>query len=132
MLSAGHRMGVIIGMWIAVGIGLWGIGIYGAETGRDAGWLIALTILLPVLTTIILSGALPGFSFRPPSQEKTKRQQDRKLALLLELMDEDERMAFKEALRQQVLGGESDGELPYEAELLEAIGHEEATSHRRR
>ena len=78
MLSASHRMAVIIGMWVAVGIGLWGVGIYGAETGRDAGWLFALAIILPVLTTIILSGALPGFSFRPPSEEKTKRESGRR------------------------------------------------------
>ena len=128
MLSAGHRMAVIIGMWVAVRIGLWGVGIYGAQTGRDVGWLFALAILLPVFTTIILSGALPGFSFRPPGQKKAKHHPDDKLALLLELMDEDERMAFKEALKQRVLGRESDGELPYDVGLLDAIEQEEVTS----
>jgi hypothetical protein len=85
-----------------------------------------------VFTTIILSGALPGFSFRPPAEGKTKRESGSKLALLLELMDEDERMAFKESLKQQVLGGESDGELPFEAGLLEAVEQEEAASRRSR
>jgi hypothetical protein len=130
MLSAGHRMAVIIGMWVAVGIGLFSVGIYGAETGRDVGWLFVLTILATMFTTIILSGAVPGFSFRSLTQEKAKRQSDSKLALLLKLMDEDERMAFKEALKQQALKSESDGELPYDVELLEAIEQEEAASRR--
>jgi hypothetical protein len=128
MLSAGHRMGVIIGMWIAEGIGLFGIAIYGAQTGRDVGWLFVVAILLPVFTTIILSGAVPGFSFRPTGQEKAKHHPDDKLALLLELMDEDERIAFKESLKQRVLGSEGDGELPYDVGLLDAIEQEEVTS----
>jgi hypothetical protein len=130
MLSAGHRMAVIIGMWVAVGIGLFSVGIYGAETGRDVGWLFVLTILATMFTTIILSGAVPGFSFRSPTQEKAKRQSDSKLALLLELMDEDERTAFKEALKQQALKSESDGELSYDVELLEVIEQEDAASRR--
>jgi hypothetical protein len=128
MLPAGHRMGVIIGMWMAIGVGLFGVAIYGSESGRDVGWLFVLAILLPAFTTLILSGALPGFSFRTSAQEKTKRQPDGKLALLLELMDEDERMAFKESLKQRVLDSTSDGELP--AELLEAV--DEATSRARK
>ena len=130
MLSASQRMAVIIGMWVAVGIGLFSVGVYGAETGRDVGWLFVLTILLTMFTTLILSGGVPGFSFRPPAQDKAKHQSDSNLALLLELMDENERTAFKEKLEQRVLGNESDGELPHEAELLEAIEQEEATSRR--
>ena len=132
MLPASHRMAVIIGMWIAVGIGLFSVGIYGAETGRDVGWLFVLPILITVFTTIILSGALPGFWLRSPGEEKAKRQRDDKLALLLELMDEDERMAFKEALKQRVLGSESDGELPYSVELLEVLEQQESASRRAR
>jgi hypothetical protein len=132
MLSASQRMAVIIGMWVAVGIGLLSVGIYGAETGRDVGWLFASVVLISVFTTIILSGALPGFSFRSPGQEKAKRQSDRKLALLLELMDEGEREAFKEALKQRVLESGSDGELPYDVGLLERLDQDGATSRRSR
>jgi hypothetical protein len=132
MLSASQRMAVIIGMWVAVGIGLLSVGIYGAETGRDVGWLFASVVLISVFTTIILSGALPGFSFRSPGQEKAKRQSDRKLALLLELMDEGEREAFKEALKQRVLESGSDGELPYDVWLLERLDQDGATSRRSR
>lgn len=132
MLSAGHRMSVLIGMWVAVGLGFFAMGIYGAETGRDVGWIFVLTLLAALFTTIVLSGALPGVFFGAPGQEKTKRRQDDKLALLLELMDENERMAFKEALKQRVLDDESDGELPYDAELLEALEQEQAASRRSR
>lgn len=132
MLSAGHRMAVIIGMWVAVGIGLFAVGIYGAETGKDVGWLFVLAILLPIFTTIILSGALPGFTFRSSRQEKAKRQSDDKLALLLELMDDDERVAFKEALKQRLLESESNGELPYGVGLLEVLEQEETSSRRPR
>ena len=47
-------------------------------------------------------------------------------------MDEDERMAFKEALKQRVLGSESDGELPYSVELLEVLEQQESASRRAR
>lgn len=134
MLSANHRMAVIVGMWVAVGIGLFSAGIYGAETGRDIGWLFALPILVGMFTTIILSGAMPGFSFRTPGQEKAKRlsASPHKLALLLELMDENERSAFKETLKQRVLDGGSDGELPDGIDLLEAMEQAETASRRSR
>lgn len=132
MLSAGHRMSVLIGMWVAVGIGFFALGVYGAETGRDVGWLFVVTLLTALFTTIVLSGALPGVFIGAAGQEKTKRHQDDKLALLLELMDNDERRAFTEALKQRVLEGESDGELPYDAELLEALEQEPAASRRSR
>jgi len=132
MLSPGHRMSVLIGMWVAVGLSFFALGIYGAETGRDVGWLFVVTLLATLFTTIVLSGALPGIFIGAPGQEKTKRHRDDKLALLLELMDDDERAAFKETLKQQVLAGESDGELPYDAELLEALEQEQTASRRSR
>jgi hypothetical protein len=132
MLSAGHRMSVLIGMWVAVGLGFFALGIYGAETGRDVGWLFVVTLLATLFTTIVMAGALPGVLFGEPGQEKTKRHRDDKLALLLELMDDDERRAFKDALKQRVLDGEGDGELPYDAELLEALEREQTASRRSR
>ena len=43
-------------------------------------------------------------------------------------MDDDEREAFKEVLKQRVLadvGGPDDGELPYDAEALETLLNEQ-------
>ena len=57
------------------------------------------------------------------STGKAKRQQGVKLSLLLELMDEDEREAFKQLLKRQMLeeSGYADGELPYGSETLESL-----------
>ncbi len=122
MLSAGYRMIVIIGMWLAVGISLFSMGIYGAETGHDIGRLFILTILITTVATLVLAGALPGLSFESSEQEKAKRRSDDKLSLLMELMDEDERFAFKEVLKQRMLDpGIDDGELASGIELLDAL-----------
>ncbi len=48
------------------------------------------------------------------------------------VMDEDERMAFKEALKQQVLESEGDGELPYGVGLLETLEQKDGASRRPR
>lgn len=53
------------------------------------------------------------------SDEKPKRMS--KMDMLMELMDEDERYAFKEALKRQMLNNLSDGELNYDAETLESF-----------
>lgn len=55
--------------------------------------------------------------------EKGKRQTGDKLTLLLEMMDDDEREAFKEALKRRALedAGYSDGELPFAGETLESL-----------
>lgn len=59
------------------------------------------------------------------NQEKLKREDtyDQKMRLLMELMDEDERDAFKQTLKEQVINRHSrladdlmDGELPFDAE----------------
>lgn len=63
--------------------------------------------------------------------EKSKRggqtRYDDKLALLMDLMDEDERAAFKEALKQRVLHDAhyDDGELPFASNTLESLMVEE-------
>lgn len=49
--------------------------------------------------------------------------QAEKMRLLMELMDDDERQAFKETLKAQLLRDSRhlvDGELPYDAELFDA------------
>ena len=58
-----------------------------------------------------------------PTSDKAKRQSGDTLALLLELMDDEEREAFKEALKQRTLDniGYDDGELPYSNETLASL-----------
>ena len=67
-----------------------------------------------------------------PTSDKAKRQSGDTLALLLELMDDEEREAFKETLKRRVLEdmGVDDGELPYAAETLESLLEEEHSTRR--
>ena len=68
------------------------------------------------------------------SEQKAKRQQGDKLSLLLELMDDDEREAFKHLLKRQVLeeSGYADGELSYGSETLESLLNDEPARRSRR
>ena len=68
---------------------------------------------------------------------KNKRQSSGsdKLSLLMELMDEDERQAFKETLKQRILDDtrlDADGELSYGADTLESLFYEEDSNKRLR
>jgi hypothetical protein len=62
------------------------------------------------------------------TNDKLKREDtyDQKMRLLMELMDEDERQAFKQTLKEQIINRNSrladdwvDGELPFDAEEYE-------------
>ena len=68
-------------------------------------------------------------------QEKPKRNADDNLALLLDLMDEDERQAFKAKLEQRILdniSNSADGELPAGAGSLEMLMQEDQDEYRHR
>lgn len=131
MLSTGQRTAVIIGMWFAVAIGLFAIGIYGSESGRDVGLLFVVTLLFTVVATGILAGAMPGFFSKSRDEEKAKRDRDSSLDLLLGMMNEDERLAFKESLKQRVLENVADGELASGEEVLAALDEEAVHHHHR-
>ena len=64
--------------------------------------------------------------------EKNKRRQGDKLSILLELMDEDERAAFKDGLKRQLMNDMryDDGEQPYSGETLETLMDEERQQRR--
>lgn len=66
-----------------------------------------------------------GKAKRAPASARPPSLRDEKLELLLELMDEDERRAFKRALKEEYLSGKArpaslnqliDGELPFDAD----------------
>lgn len=115
-------------MWIILGaIGMSGIladpGLGGTESA-----IIAIGAMLAGIigTGMIWSPEVFNGSSHDESKqthtEKAKRQAgDQRMALLLEMMDEDEREAFKETLKRRVLNGarfSEDGELPYGADML--------------
>ncbi|MEL7674091.1 MAG: hypothetical protein AAGU78_10165 [Chloroflexota bacterium] len=131
MLSAGQRTAVIIGMWFSVAVGMFAIGVYGSESGRDVSMLFVVTLLFTVIATGIFAGALPGFFFKSREEEKTKRERDSSLDLLLGLMTDDERLAFKEALKRRILENATDGELGAGVAMLATLDEAEAHRHRR-
>ncbi len=57
---------------------------------------------------------------------------DAKMRLLLEMMDEDERYAFKQAMKDQMLRSSRDGELNYDADSLGALLDEDEPRRRQR
>lgn len=122
-------------IWIGAGIMCFGASIYGVSTGHDITLLFLMTIIAALIGTVMV-WAEPAITARrthPKSGEKAKHNPGDRLALLLDMMDADERAAFKETLKRRVLadyapGG--DGELPYDAESLSAFlnGHKEGRS----
>ncbi len=97
-------------------------------TPESAIWILIVTMIAAGTTTATMwesskSGA-GASAASEASADKAKREstQTDKLALLMELMDEDERATFKKGLMDQVLrerGLSRDGELPIDAEYFE-------------
>jgi hypothetical protein len=107
-------------MWLAVALAdaATGQGI----PGRDAIMFITIVTAFGLSVTLWLIWALTDYSEKAslPDAEKSKRHaenEDTRLALLLELMTEDERQALKQRLTDE-LG--SDGEAISLAQLLAA------------
>jgi len=132
-----------IALWGAtVGItneATWAVDRYQSSIMDQIIPLVVLAWLGAVFGTLLIWG-IPEFlklyhlkilSQAGQSPEKGKRggqsRYDDKLTLLMDLMDEDEREAFKEALKQRVLddGRYDDGELPYGSNTLESLMDEE-------
>ena len=116
-------------MWLILGvISILGIVFSDGPGGYDPTWIVIMPMILAFAGTFSI-WVLPGLagveqneSVNEQHIEKAKRQAGTsKLDLLLEMMDDDEREAFKQTLKRQVLSdmrlGE-DGELPRQAEIL--------------
>lgn len=81
-------------------------------------FMFGLPLVVAMFGTVAIWEASKDMD-KPAPQEKNKRQQLDKLGLLMELMDEDERYAFKEVLKRQVLAEAAyadDGEIPLDVE----------------
>ena len=117
--SLGVNLVATFFIWMAVGIvdGISGEGV----PSRDAIMIITILAAFGLTAALWLIWALTDFSQRTsPASDKSKRHagnEDARLALLLELMGEDERQALKQRLMDD-LGG--DGEAISLAQLLAA------------
>lgn len=127
-----------VGIWLAIT----GIIISLMVTGAQAGWMVSMVALFVALaaTARIWSGGETRSSgaFNAgarESLEKLKRgggESDAKMRLLLEMMDDDERYAFKQAMKERMLRGGIDGELNYDANSLGALLDDDEYKRQRR
>jgi thiol:disulfide interchange protein len=123
MGSGSQKVGATAAIWFGMAIISFAVASYGTESQNDVGWLfVLLTVIASALTLLLWTFPVIAESY--VNREKAKRHQpDERLALLKELLDEDELAAFKAVLKQRMLESvtRSDGELPYDAEALEEL-----------
>lgn len=120
--------------WLVGGLMLTALGTSHYFGFFDFVLIFGIVILPAILATIVVWGAhdVFGLETRPAehisatqSKRKNTSPEDQRLNTLLALMDDDERDAFKQALKDQYLPSAStakrknhliDGELPFDAE----------------
>lgn len=133
-------------------IAAWGmLGLIGMMAVIDnssySGMWVALGAMVTALAATffiwVLSEAVRKPAVNQPGQQRTasendiakaKRQPGDRLSMLLELMDEDEREAFKETLKQRLLDDMSlndDGELGYRTTLEDLLDDDSLRRQRR-
>ncbi len=111
------------GMWVALGA------MAAALVATFFIWVLSEAVKKPAAGQ---SGQQRVISERDVS--KAKRQPGDRLSMLLELMDEDEREAFKETLKQRLLDDMSlndDGELGYRTTLEDLLDDDSISRQRR-
>ncbi len=128
-----YKSEVQYAIWLGTGAICFGMGIYGAASSADVGpfFLAAMIIAGVISLTYMLLPVLTARRAEAPAVEKSKRGSDDRLSTLLALMDEDERQAFKETLKQRMLDSltqpAADGELPYDSDTLETLLQEQSS-----
>jgi len=135
--SGFNKSAVLIAIWVMMGLISMSVGIVSVDAGMELGLGFVLPILIALVSTIVMwgdfgrRGQWARFESDQSEAAKRKRGTDDKFSLLMELMDDDERAAFKEALMRRVLADAADsgdGELPYDAESLEALPYDDEST----
>lgn len=126
--EAFFKMITTITIWVILGaISVMVIIFSEGRFNGDTSMLTIFPLILAFLATIGIWFGKELFAGRSAQQveretEKAKRDMGMsKLDLLMNMMDEDEREAFKETLKRRVLNEmrlSEDGELPYGADLM--------------
>lgn len=125
-----QRINIIALIWIVMGI------VSVAVVTSNELWPgLFITLMTAILATVFL-GVLPGlFTTKREEREKAKRSPQDHVAVLLEMMDDDERAAFKAELKQRILNDVDrvqDGELPLGDTTLAALLSDDGTSRAKR
>ena len=123
-----------LGIWLSIVA----ITIVLNVTGNSMGWLVSMAAMaFAFIITLQIwdkNRTLTGNVHVAESSEKAKRSTDpdAKMRMVLEMMDEDERYAFKQAMKERMLSGSRDGELNYDADSLGALLDEDERYRRKR
>jgi len=118
-MKSAERMGLLATIWFSMA--LVGIAI---ATGSDRPELLVIPIAVSLLMTVIMVTIPDIVTSIATPREKAKHQPQDKLSMLMEIMDEDERAAFKETLKRRVLEDKKygeDGELSTSDQTLAAL-----------
>lgn len=111
---------IIIGIWVSAAIMCLSVAIYGGANDQGVeSWVLAFPILMATLLTSAIWVSTTLIENRDTLQ-KAKRQPTDKLALLKELLDDEEMEAFKQTLQDRILE-QRDGELLADEETLQAL-----------
>jgi hypothetical protein len=122
MDSSVDKTKLISNIWAAAASMCLFFAVYGATNdGGVEAWVLAFPILMATLLTSAIWVSTVLIENRGDFQ-KAKRQPADKLALLKEMLDDDELETFKETLKASLLK-QNDGELPYDEETLQALMH---------
>lgn len=113
------RVGLTLMFWIA-GIGITLVFLSNVTAGLLDDWLVIVPLVVTLFSTVTLWGVDPekGLPSASTPSEKKSDNTAYTMALLMEMMDDDERNAFKSRLQERILSGESvtDGSLIQEME----------------
>ncbi len=117
MTSGEQRTTIVATMWFAIAL----IGIAMAIAGSGTTAIFALVIIALLATVLLMREPGQGLF----SYEKQKRSLPAdQVAMLMDVLDDDERAEFKAMLKQRVLaqfGDSEEGELPAGADTLAAL-----------
>jgi hypothetical protein len=127
-----HKTIVTVSIWIAVGLIDFGVALSNIEQGNALGWPFMLPLIIALLGTVFI-WTVPALLERRVgvshhSESKSKRDSGAMMAVLMELMDEDERAVLKQKLQQRLMrdvGYINDGEIPDDRMSLESLMQDE-------
>jgi len=99
------RIGLTLIFWI-VGIGITLLFLSYVAAGILSDWLVIVPLIVTLFATVTLWGVDPEKAL-PEKSDAEKRGDTTayNMALLMEMMDDDERQAFKERLQERILSG---------------------------
>lgn len=101
------RIGLTLMFWV-VGIGITLLFLSYVSAGILSDWLVIVPLVITLMATVTFWG-VDSEKTRPEKSDVEKRSDSTaySMALLMEMMDEDERQSFKERLQERILSGDA-------------------------